>query len=156
MRNRLAGFAAVLVLGLAATAGAQGVSGGGLVAQQTQRFDACKTQNAQAAAGSQTTLTIAAPATSGQSVYVYEVDVQYCVGTALGAVVNPTNTTTTNLGGLQWAITLPTTANTCYNSVYTYPTGAKAAAASASVTIVGIAGTANLTQNINACFNYAP
>lgn len=128
-------------------------SGGGLVSQQSTRLDACTPINAQAASGSQTTLTIPAP-TTGQFIYISEIDYQYVVGTALGAAVAPTNTTTTNLGGLKWGLTLPVTANTNYTYAFHYPTGLKAAASATAVTIVGIAGTANLTQTINACYWY--
>lgn len=150
--NRLIAALAV-TLALSASAFAQS-SGGTAVAQQASRLDACTPISAQAAGGSQTTLTIPAPPT-GQFIYISEIDFDNVVSTALGGVLAVTNVTTTNLGSLKWAVSLPVTANTNYpRGPFIYPTGLRAAAAGTAVTIVGVTATGNLTQTINACYWY--
>lgn len=155
MRSTLTFLVAALVVVIATVAKAQiSTPGAAGVSQVATHMDACTSINAQAAAGSQTTLTIPAGA-AGSFIYVAEIDFDNVVGTALGGAVAPTAVTTTNLGGLKWAITLPVTANSTYpRGPFIYPTGAKATSAATAVTIVGIAGTTNLTQTINACYWY--
>jgi hypothetical protein len=121
--------------------------------QTATHADACTPINAQAAAGSQTTLTIPAPA-GNQYLYIAEIDFDNVVSTALGGALAVTNVTTTNLGGLKWAVSLPTTANTNYpRGPFTYgPGGLRSVTAGTAVTIVGVTATGNLTQTINACY----
>jgi hypothetical protein len=144
------------IIALAAVSAFAQQTGGTQTAQQASHLDACTPINSQAAGGSQTTLTIPAPP-NGQYVYITEVDVQLTVGTALAGVLAPTNITTTNLSGLKWSVTLPVTANTNYFfGPYVWQTAARSASPATAVTIVGPAATGNLTQNINACYWYAP
>lgn len=124
------------------------------VSQVATHDDACTPITAQAAAGSQTTLTISAASNTAAFIYISDIEFDNVVGTALGAAVAPTFVTTTNLGGLKWGVTFPTTANSTYARAYQYPAGLKSAAANTPVTIVGPAGTANLTQTISACYWY--
>ncbi len=123
-----------------------------IVQSSPAHLDACTPINAQAASGSQTVLTI--PAGSGnQYVVIGEIDFDNVVATALGAALATTNVTTTNLGGLKWAVSLPTTANTNYpRGPFLYPSGLRAVTAGTAVTITGVTATANLTQTINACY----
>jgi hypothetical protein len=115
--------------------------------------DACTPINAQAAAGSQSTLTIPAPP-GNQYIYVAEIDFDNIVSTALAGALAVVNVTTTNLGGLKWAVSLPTTANSNYpRGPFNYsPGGLRATTAGTAVTIVGVTATGNLTQTINACY----
>lgn len=123
--------------------------------QTATHVDACTPINSQAAGGSQTTLTIPAPP-GNQYLYISAIDIEYAVGTALAAALAPTNTTTTNLNGLKWGITIPVTANTNYKEAYVWQTGMRSFTPGTAVTVVGVAATANLTQNINACYWVAP
>lgn len=120
--------------------------------QVATHADTCTPINAQAAAGAQTTLTIPAPPTN-QYIYIAEIDFDNVVSTALGGALAVTNVTTTNLGGLKWAVSLPTTANTNYpRGPFIYPTGLRSVTSGTAVTVVGVTATGNLTQTINACY----
>lgn len=127
-----------------------------IIQQGPSHLDTCTPINAQAASGSQTVLTIPAPP-ANQYIYIGEIDFDNAVATALGGALATTNVTTTNLGSLKWAVTLPTTANTNYpRGPFIYPTGLRSVTAGTAVTITGVTATANLTQTINACYWVAP
>jgi hypothetical protein len=83
------------------------------IQQVATHADACTPINAQPAAGSQATLTIPAPP-GNQYLYIAEIDFDNVVSTALAGALAVVNVTTTNLGGLKWAVSLPTTANSNY------------------------------------------
>lgn len=138
--------------GLSTAAFAQVASSSTPVQQTTSHADACTPIGSQAASGSQTTLTIPAPP-GNQYIYIGEIDFDNVVSTALSGALAVVNVTTTNLGSLKWAVSLPTTANSNYpRGPFTYPTGLRAASAGTAVTIVGVTATTNLTQSINACY----
>ena len=119
--------------------------------QTATHADACTPINAQAAASAQTTLTIPAPP-GNQYIYIAEIDFDYTCGTACGAATT-SNSTTSNLGGIKWAIAFPTTANTMYSRIFNYgPGGMRSVTPGTAVTIVGATTQTNMTQTINACY----
>lgn len=142
----------VLLLGLAPLVSAQIAQPATPVQQVTSHADACTPISAQSASGSQTTLTIPAPP-GNQYIYLAELDFENVVSTALSGALAVVNVTTTNIGSLKWAVSLPTTANTNYpRGPFIYPTGLRSVTPGTAVTVVGVTATANLTQTINACY----
>lgn len=148
---------ALAVLAAAAPAFAQ--QDGTRVQQSPTELRACTPVTAQSVVSTATTLTIPAPQ-AGQSIYIYEIDLQYCAtSTAPAATVSPVNTTTTNLtNNPKWMHTWTAATSVCPVVMsMSYPTGLKSQTPGAAVTIVTPAGTlTNLFFNVNACYTQAP
>jgi len=149
---------AVVFLTLSAAAFGQAGVPGTLVQHSPTHQDTCTPVNAQAASGSQTTLTIPAGPSQTPFIYITEIDIQMSVATALSAAVATTSVTVKQNGVtyLQYPITLPVTANTNYFfGPWQFGTTMKFPQSGQPVVITGITATTNLTQNINVCYYYA-
>lgn len=102
--------------------------------------------------------TITLTPNGGELVYIYEIDVQNCAGSAAVTAAAQTSITTTNLTGTPaWMMGSGTTAGAC-TQVFsgTYPTGLKAQAVGTAVTFVLPTFATNQTIRLNVAWRSAP
>ena len=126
------------------------------VQQTAQKLDAAL--YAQTTATTATTLTMTPPA--GQSVYIWQVDIQNCQdATGISADAAPTSITTTNLGSLAWQMGSGITTNVgiCEQTFsVSYPTGLKSTVPGTAVTFVTPTYITHQEIRINVVYSFAP
>lgn len=124
------------------------------VQQASARLDAA----AQVATSATGSATLTLTPNGGESVYVYEIDVQNCAGGTAVTAAAQTSITTTNLTGApSWQLGSGTTAGACAQVFsVAYPTGLKAQAAGTAVTFVLPAFATNQTVRLNVAWRSAP
>jgi hypothetical protein len=125
-----------------------------LVQQAPARLDAA----AQVATSATSAATITLTPNGGETVYVYELDVQNCAGSAAVTAAAVTSITTTNLTGApSWTLGSGTTAGACaQNFSLQWPTGLKAQAPGTAVTFVLPTFATNQTVRVNVAWRSAP
>lgn len=108
-------------------------------------------------ATSATTLSLA-PNIPTDSIYIYEIDIQNCVGASVVTAAAVTTITTTNItGGLAFTVGSGVAAGLCQPlQIFAPPTGLKAQAPGLPVTIVLPAFATNQTLRVNVAYRSAP
>lgn len=124
-----------------------------LVQQQPAHLDAA----AQVATSATGSATLTLTPNGGEIVYIYEIDIQNCAGTAVTAAAQ-TSISTTNISGLpSFQLGSGTTTGACAQIwSIAYPTGLKAQAPGTAVTFVMPAFATNQTVRLNVAWRSAP
>lgn len=140
----------ILAAALAATLYAQQAT---IIQQVPAHLDAATTVSTAVTTGATITLT----PNGGETVYIYQVDIENCAGTAV-TPAGQTNVTTTNLTGSPiWQIASGSTTGACAQMMsIAYPTGLKATAPGTAVTFVLPAFATNQTVRVNVAWRSAP
>lgn len=139
----------LLAAAIAATLYAQATT----VQQVPAHLDAATTVTTNVASGTTSTLT----PNGGETVYIYQIDIENCAGTAVTPAAQ-TNITTTNLTGSPiWQLSSGSTTGVCAQIMsIAYPTGLKATTPGTAVTFVLPAFATNQTVRLNVAWRSAP